>query len=181
MEVLDDFQAEIPQVNMDKLLAAVNIVTTDDFFKRLPRFVQLCNVLTGSALRPHVFDPADANECAWGMTEALLLHTPEEDDNEIFSAEIRYYLGMVLEDEGIRTPPDLLRLALFDTPSGEASFEGALDPEGFAMEFKVQESESEDIKSALKSRLMDLITQLQSVPLTNGDAKDLLQRMRGNL
>lgn len=179
LEFLDDYRAEIPQGNLDKLLAAVNILTTDDFFQRLPRFVQLCNVLTGSILRPRVFDPADASECAWGMTEAVLLYPPDEDENEdLFADEIRYYLGEVLVDEGIRTPPDLLRLAIYPTSSGKATFPGALDPSGFAMEFKVQQDRGEEIKDMVRSKLASLMQQLQSLPLQEGNVSDLIESMQ---
>lgn len=178
LEFKDDFRAEVPQVNMDKLLAATNLLTTQDFFQRLPRFIKTCNVLSGSEMRPHVFDPATAYECAWGMTEALLLRPPEENEEDLFSLEIRYYLGEVLSDEGIRTPPDLLRIAIYPTRSGEADFEGALDPEAFAMEFQVQEDRGKEIKEAVRSKLMALMEELESLPLHDGNVKELLGRFQ---
>lgn len=178
MEFHDDFRANVPQINMDKLLAGVNILTTDDFFRRLPRFVQLCNTLAGSELRPQVFDPASAAECAWGMTEALLLQPPDDDVEDIFDDSIRYYLGEVLVDEGIRTPPDLLKLAIYPTANGEAEFPGALDPEGFAMEFEVQQDRGKEISDMVREKLQSLIKQLSSVPLQNGDVTDLISKMK---
>jgi hypothetical protein len=178
-EFMDDFQADIPRVNLDKLLAAINILTTDDFFQRLPRFIQLCNVLTGSMLRPHVFDPADAAECAWGMTEAILLRSPEDDETEeLFSSDIRHYLGEVLVDEGIRTPSDLLRLAIYPTSTGEAEFPGALDPAAFAMEFEVQEDRNKEIENMVRERLKKLLQRLEALPLQNGDTSKLVERMQ---
>src|SRR5690606_21189804 len=75
MELEDDYNIRIPQLNRDKLFMAISLVTSDDFFCRLRRFIDACNVLSGSELSS-AFDYADAMECAWGMTEALLIQPP---------------------------------------------------------------------------------------------------------
>jgi hypothetical protein len=79
LETEEDFGVKWSNRNFDRLMAGVVLVTTDRFYKDLPDFIALCNCLSGSAASPGVFDPADAAECAWGITEALLLGPPDDD------------------------------------------------------------------------------------------------------
>lgn len=180
MELEDDFNVRIPRLNVDKIVTGVNLLTSDDFFTRPPRFVQMCNVLAGSEMS-RAFDKADAMECAWAMTEALLLVPPEDD--EPFHEEIRYYLGRVVDEEGIKEPPDLLRLAIRSTPSGEADYSGMSlgDPMMFSVEHEIQADRSKEIKEMLNRELQDLFDQLEGLPLQNGNTTGLLKRIQGHL
>lgn len=99
-ELEQHFGAKVPPGNIDKLMAAVTIVTTDLFFTNVRSFIPLANVLAGDEFDPRVWEPADVVECAWGITEALLLDPPDNDNPEPFSDEIRYYIGAVLKEEG---------------------------------------------------------------------------------
>jgi hypothetical protein len=179
-ELEDDYNVRIPRLNQDKLFMAINLVTSDDFFKRPRRFVDTCNVLSGSELS-RAFDKADAMECAWGMTEALLICPPDED--EPFNPEIRHYLGKVLDDEGIREPPDLLRLALRDTLTGNVDYSDMPvdDPEAFSMMYEVQADRSLEIKEMLERELLELFEELKNMPLKHGNTENLLKRIQGRL
>lgn len=180
MELWDDFRARIPPTNLDRLLVAANIVTSDDFYRRVSRFVAFCNVLSGSPLIPGEFDPADSWECAWGITEAMLLSPPE--DEEPFSPEIRAYIGKVLDEEGIYTPPDVLKIAIRDTPSGLPDFSSfGNDPALFSAAFAHQEAKSREIESMLRSNLAELLRQVSSLPLLHGNADRILSSLRANL
>ena len=79
-EIEDDFHLKLPQPNLERLLAAIQLLTTDDFYIALPDFITLCNVLSGGTFDPRHWDPADAVEIAWGVTEALLISPPESDE-----------------------------------------------------------------------------------------------------
>lgn len=183
MELEDDYNVRIPQLCQDKLFVAINLVTSNDFFKRTRRFIDTCNVLAGSELS-RAFDPADAMECAWGMTEALLLLPPEDQDADYeFCEEIRHYLGKVLDEEGIREPPDLLRLAIRPTTTGQADY-GDMpvdDPASFSMMYEVQADRSLEIKEMLERELLELFNELASLPVKNGNTADLLKRIQGKL
>ncbi len=182
LEIQDDFAIdELSKESFDRLMAAIQVVTSDDFYKRLPTFIFLCNVLSGS--NPDAFDPADARECAWAMTEAMLLSPPEQGDENPYSAEIRYYLGAILDDEGIRDPPDLLRLGIRDTSTGHADFSDMSleEPSMFAAEFQMQADKSREIKEMLQTLLRELFDQLEAIELVNGDSNKLLERVQGNL
>ncbi len=174
MELEQDFHIEFPTILSDKLNAGVDILTSDAFFKQPPKFIQYCNVLSGSHPGFGEFDPASAMECAWGITEAMLIYPPDED--EPFTDEIRYYIGKVLHDEGIKTPPDVLRLGQWEEPD----FAGMSidDPEMFQMEFEVQSDESKEISQLLRLGLQTVFRELQTYPFQNGNSRDLLQRVQ---
>lgn len=182
MELEADFNVEIPKQIFDRLMAAIQVVTSDDFYKRLPVFIQLCNVLSGAEYNPQVFDKADARECAWGMTEAMLLAPPDEDDPEPYIDEIRHYLGKVIDDAGIRgEPPDLLRLAIREKPQAGYSDLAETDPDMFRAEFEVNENVGKVIESELERLLGELFDQLSALPLKNGDTHGLLRRIQKSL
>jgi hypothetical protein len=132
-------------------------------------------VLSGSHPAFAEFDPADAEECAWGITEALLLTQPDED--EPFSEEVRYYIGKVLFDEGIKTPPDVLAIGLWDEGAefGDMSVD---DPTMFQAEFKTQEDESKEIEQWLRNRLSAMLREIESIPLEGDGNKNLLSKLR---
>lgn len=172
MELREDFGAEIPPWNLDRLMVAANIATGNDFFRRVTRFIPFCNVLSGSPLIPGVFDPADASECAWGITEAMLIHPPEEE--EPFSEEIRAYIGKVLDEEGIYTPPDVLKIAIRDTPSGLPDFSAlGNDATLFGAAFTIQEAKTKAIEEMLRRNLSELLGQISSLPLLRGRTERL--------
>lgn len=178
MELRDEFQVDLPQVNVDKIMAAINILTSDSFYKRLPDFVVLCNVLADDQFNPLVFDPADSAEMAWAITEAMLLSPPEGD--EPFTDEIRHYIGYMLAEEGLVNPPDVLQIAMYNTRMRDPIAVDADDPEMYAAFYKSQQSKSEEITQMLRRQINELFSELSSLHLKNGDTKELLKRMQGS-
>ena len=180
MELQSDYDIELPGFVLDKLAVATMLLTTDEFFKRLSRFVTVCNVLSGSSLNTNVVDLADAAECAWGITEALILAPPDED--EPFTEEIRRYVGKTLDWEGIKNPPDLLRIAIRDTATGLPDYEGMLsDPDLFDASFDEQLERSNEIETMLRENLIELTEQLAVLPLKTGDTSQLADRVRSTI
>lgn len=177
MELRDDFHVEPTRANMDRLMAAIAVVTTDAFFKDPARFIQLCNVLSGDEFDPTVFDVADVGECAWGITEALLLQPPDDEDPEPFSDEVRHYVGAVLREEGFVKPPDVLGIALDANWSDHVQFEFADDPEMQAAIYKTAADRTDEIETLLRDGLRALFEQLRALPLLNGTADSLYSRV----
>jgi hypothetical protein len=176
MEVLESFGVEMPPINGDKLAAAIDIVTSDNFFRRLTVFNTYCNVLSGTPPDFTSFDPADIYEVAWGLTEALLL-SPAEEDEEPFADEIRHYIGRLVSDAGLLEPPDILRLGIIE-PRYDTMPD---DPDGFADAFKMQAEDSEEVTVWLRERVTLLADQLGSLVLDNGSTDELVRRIRGYL
>lgn len=179
MQVEEDFGVKLPKVNFDKLMAGITVLTTNYFYKNLPRFIELCNALAGDDFDPESFDPADSYECAWGITEALLLCPPDEE--EPFCDDIRYYIGAVLRDEGYVTPPDILKIGLDADFSQQVTHSWSDDPEMFAGIYQKNQDKAAELSDVIRENLMDMMQQIQMLPLKNGDATQLVDKLRRNI
>jgi len=101
---------EIDNEIFGRLMAMIVIVGTDLFYADWQAFVDLCNVLSGQAASPDVFDPADPYEMSWAVVEAALLAPLET--GEAFSEEIRGYMGLSLQEHGFFSAPPPLSMAV---------------------------------------------------------------------
>lgn len=183
-EVEQDFAVKLSRPIFDRLMAGISVLSTDVFFKSLPDFINLSNVLCGDTFDPTVFDPADAGECAWAMTEALMLSPPDDDDEEPFAPEIVDYLAEVIKSEGILTPPDILRLGLKDDAAKlmeSVRYDYSDDPEMFNAIFDMEKSKTDDINLMVKERLSALVKQIESLPLDNGDSSEAVRKLLASL
>jgi len=174
MEIEEDFKLKLPRANFDRLMAGVALLIGDDFYKVLPDFIAFCNIFGGSTYDPSTFDPADAEEVAWGITEALLISPPEPDDEEPFALEVVAYIGAVLDDEGIINPPDVLRIGLRESdPNATIQGEFSDDPTMFASIYEVESAKTSAINQSVRTMLDLLIQQLTTLDLAHGDARQL--------
>src|SRR6516164_2467248 len=69
MELHAELGSEVPAPVYRRLMAALAIRQSNSFFKSMPDFITLILGLCGEA--PTTV--ADAAQCAWGLTEALLI------------------------------------------------------------------------------------------------------------
>ena len=175
MELEQDFHVTLQRNVLDRLMAGILLVTSDAFFKDAKVFVDLCNVLSGAELDPTTFDPADAEEIAWGISEALLLNPPDED--EPFTIEIRKYIGYVLNEEGISSPPDVLRIALRKDAGNRVLSEYGSDPELWDAIRSTESAKADAINQTVRMNLQALQSQLSRLQLENGSVENLLQRL----
>ena len=176
-ELEDDFQLQLPQYTMDKLMAAVTIVTTNYFYKDVTRFIEVCNILAGDEFQPDEFEPADAGEILLAMTESLLLWPPDGEADTDFSEEIQEYIRQVLDDEGILKPFDVLRLAFDNDRAAVVDAEYADDPEMFSAIYDMQESKQNDLKAMLMENVEALTQQLQLLPLKTGSTEQVVKQL----
>jgi hypothetical protein len=177
MELQSDFNLQLARGILDRLMAGIAILTSDRFFKLTPDFIMLCNVLSGSTFDPTTFDPADAEECAWGISEAMLLNPPEEDDP--FSPEICRYIGVVLDQEGIMVPPDVLKIAV-RPEAANVQGDFADDPVMFNAIFDMERSKTDEINAIIREGVQALLRQLSSLVLENGTTEQLIQSITAN-
>lgn len=171
-------RVQLPDRNFDRLMAAVAVLTTDLFFQKADAFASLTNALCGDGFQPAEFDPPEAVECAWAITEALLLDPFDDDDPDDehrFSPEVRRYLGELLRREGFVRAPDVLGLATGLPPAPR--FDD--DPELAAAVAAAQQAREREVEDAVRGGLRDLLTQLEGLRLHgHGDVKDLTQRLQ---
>lgn len=177
LEIEDEFDVELPQLPLDKLLVGIQILTTDRFYKSLPDFISFCNVLSGDTYRPDMWDPADAEEVAWGVTEALLIYPPEDNDNEPFSDEIRAYIGATLDREGLINPPDILRIALRQARVSPSIDDFSDDPTMFNAVYDLEEGKRADIENTIRMRTKMLAAQFRALKLDNGNVEHIVKML----
>lgn len=177
-EINDDHAVKLPGINFDKLMAAIYIITCNSFYKSLPDFIELSNILANHPSTHGTFSPSSVEDTAWGLTEAMLLAPPDDDDQNPFSEEIIGYIEYVCHEEGIITPPDILRLGTRSNALAQkVQYDFSDDPEMFTSIWGMEKSRTDDINNYIKERLMLLFNQLKSLPLENGYAGDLVKKM----
>jgi hypothetical protein len=182
MEIEDDTGADMPAVNFSRLIAAIDLHTTNNFFQSVPDFLQTCVVLSGHAIDEHHMILPDSADLAWGVTEALLISPPEESNENPFTPEITGYIGHVLDTEGILNPPDILRIATRDRELlDRVNYEYSDDPEMFGAINKMEGGKTDDINIVVRGRMMSLILQLQQLPLRNGKLEAIAAKMLQSL
>ena len=162
---------------LDRLMAAISIVTSDDFFQSAARFIPLANVLSGDDFDPEVFDMADPEESSWAVVEALMLHPPDQnqDAGAVFSEEVKGYLGLMLKEYGYMSPP---RWLSFVTVPGNSTRDDIADDPAIANEFFMnQDSQFSGIDTMVHSRLVALAEQLQSLQLASGKTEQFAQHL----
>lgn len=177
LEIEEEFDVELPQLAFDKLMVGIQILTTDKFYRSLPDFVTFCNVLGGDTYRPDMWDPADAEEVAWGITEALLIYPPEDDQPEPFTEEIRAYIGAVLDSEGLINPPDILRIALRQARVSPSIADFSDDPMMFNAVYDLEEGKRNDIEQSIKFKTKLLAAQFKALNLKNGSTEQIAKML----
>lgn len=171
-----DFGIKLPKTTLDKIMAAVMILTTNFFFRDVNKFIELSNILSGDDFQPDEFEVADVLECSWAVFEAILLSPPDKNETP-FSEEIQGYISQVLLDEGFVKPPTILRVGTAPDFSDHVRFNFGDDPEMFSAIYEVQSKKSEEIMSIVRDNATELFQQLSILPLREGDTKDLKDQM----
>ncbi len=174
LEIEDDHNIELPKLVHDRLMTAMRLCQSDEFYKSCPDFIAYCNVLAGTPYSPE-FDPADSLEIAWGITEAMLLRPPAEDDENPFTEEITAYIGQVLDAEGIMQAPDILQIATRGEMDLDVQGEFSDDPQMFNAIYDAEASKTNDINQAMRRSLQALMQQLNTLPLRHGKTVHIAQ------
>jgi hypothetical protein len=173
-EIETRFGVRMPTPNRDKVWSLVSVLTTDLFYHSLETFIPVCNSLNGSEADFDDYDPVTGEEAAWGIAEVGLVDPPEEgqEPGARFSHEIKRYVGLTLQSEGVTTPPPFLKAFVeFDVdPEENAGLNIGPDEHMLAMYAKRQQAERAEIEAYVRSRIEDLIAQLRLLPLRHGDA-----------
>jgi hypothetical protein len=167
-EIKAVYNADIPRTNMDKLMALITILSTDLFYISVEAFSHVANALNGAPANFSVMDPVSPEEAAWAITEAVLNDPPERGEKleDKFSPEVRKFLGVILEDAGILTPPDVLGLAIMRSAAlKQAETSLADDPVMFGGFFSLSQDKSKDIVDYVRTRTQQLVKQLDALPL----------------
>lgn len=175
IELEEDLGIELPQVSLDKLLTGISLLTTDSFYESLPDFVNWCNILAGDTYDPNLWDPADAAEIAWGVTEAAIIAIPSSD--KPFCTEIIAYIQVVLDAEGVNTPPAVLRgCGIKSRPLAADDF--ADDPAMYAGVYDIAAARDNGLQQSVVTAMSTLLTQLSQLQLQNGSTENIAEKLR---
>ncbi len=179
-ELEDTFSIQVPDVNLDKIMAAVMILTTNYFYQDIRSFIHICNVLAGNDFDPTEFDPADPFEMMLAINEAFLLWPPSADSgpDEQFSEEIQEYIRQVLNAEGVLKPIDVFRVAMREDRSSQVAEDYADDPEMFAAVYQTQQDKVGELGTAYLEAMQELTDQLEDLVLQNGSTAELVARLK---
>ena len=172
LQIESDYGVKLSQVNMDKLMAMITALTTNLFYTSAEAFTQVSNALNDSEADFENWDPPTAAEAAWAITEITLNDPPKRREGfaDQFSSDVRKYLGVILAQEGILHPPDVLQIAELDEQGNKNADETfADDPEMFAGFNKLSQTKSSEITGYVRSRVSQLLKQLDELPLQNRD------------
>lgn len=141
-----------------RLMAAIAITHTDVFYNDLGRFIEICNVLSGTPPTPDIFDPADVVEISWAVAEAELLNAGEDLE---FNADIRSYIGQMLYLEGYTSLPPLLHMATMPPRPVIADVEGGHEITGTIVE--AEQDRHKQLRDDLAQNMARLASQLSQL------------------
>jgi hypothetical protein len=162
LELGDRLNVVIEDENFSKLSAVWNLLESDDFYHRLPVFVE---VIGGLAGKPSWGIPTVA-ELTWGVFEANIICPPDtKEEGPIFSIEIETYIQKSAEFFGYTLLPRLLREATPQIPQDDPVGFLTEDPEMYASVMSVQTQERDQLDQALLMEVRRLIQQLRRLDL----------------
>ena len=160
------FGVQMNNLLADKINAALALLATDAYYKDLNSFNTINRVLAFRYADFEEFVPATSDDSAWGVTEASLI-VGKEDQTE-FSDDIRRYVGLLLETEGINRPPAVLEFATFSPEQQDERTLALAEDPAMASMFEIRQiGELGKINKLLADTLKRLITQIGELPLKN--------------
>lgn len=171
LHIIEDFGVDIRQELLDRLFAAMLLTTSNFFYRSLPSFINICNVLSGTSYDPNVFDPADPYETAWGLTEASLIYPAGQE--EVFDDQVTGYISESLAGIGLSNIPKIF-LPYLQEGSLPKVNNDTFEEDASLLEavYANQTSNANDIDLAVQRSLHKLIQQVDLLQLRNGQARD---------
>ena len=154
-----EFDINIDQMTKDKVQAGATVMTTSMFYKSFNVFSVVCNVMSLTGYSTEMLIPPESDEVAWGCTEVKLLdkdYSPEK-----FIPEIKHYTGIVLDQEGVYSPPGILSFAEYPDKNPLTIFDR--DDRFSQMFSKIQSEKKEEFNAAILNRMDQLMEQLENL------------------
>jgi hypothetical protein len=126
-QVTEDFQATMPPLVYDQLMALINVLATDTVYTSVLVFDHTVGALNRAGAEMH--DVPTPEEVAWAVFE-ITANDPDpygqgSDAAWPFAPDIARYVGVVLQDAGLRRAPETLTFATM--PDWAPSADGGAD------------------------------------------------------
>lgn len=173
LDLQDDFDVTVHPAVFNRLMASRSLLLGNQFFASLPDFIRICNILTSGVHSTKSLDLADSHEIVWGITEAMMIAAPDEEDNIEFDAEIVEYIREMLISEGFTNTPGVL-LPILGEGLPAVSFDEYSDDvamsQGLAQNAA---SRTNDLTEWLTERYFLCQQQLLQLPLTKSHRSGL--------
>lgn len=147
--------------NFNKLMAVVEVLTTDHFENSLADFIRICNILADSPT-DGTFDPAEADEIGWSILEVGLLlgRRPE------LNLEIQGYVEEMLRRGGLTMLNSPFDIVVRDPHFAWSGTDRPTDdPDLFELGQAAEDERSSQIATWLRERFERLLTELRQAPL----------------
>lgn len=165
---------DVPSENLDRLQAAMSVLTSNLFFISLEAFNVTCNALNFSTVSGSTFIPADIEDIMWGITEVNLLLGADSNKDE-FSRDIQLYVGKVLESEGILDPPSILQFADMRKMNAVTAAQVSDLPDLSSMFSAGLADTKAELDSWALKRIDDLFTQIGNIKLEASDKQEFTE------
>ena len=167
----------------DKIAAATTVLTTNTPHLDTLTFNNVVQVFNFDTIHPQSFIPADLEDILWGCSEMRLLEGPEDFVSTGFSGEIKEFVGQLLIQHGITTPPSVLEFATIseDMITSRDDTLGT-DSIMFSSYWDAQRANVKDMEDFVMRRTNDLMNQIIRLPLRDMDSdfvknvKDILKQ-----
>lgn len=156
---LEEKYGELPYSVINKLNAAVLVLTSDEYRHRLDRFVLVCNALSAGIIETVT---TDIKNIFWGLVEIELLDpTREQENNFSYSADIIKYVEVLHTFNGLALSPPLLKqTGIYINKLHEVLSDFSDDPETHDLFLDALKSKVAVYEFALVDNLRELSQQL---------------------
>lgn len=159
LQIKEDFEIDLPRRVHDKIMALILCMTSNRVFIEVPVFDEMISALAGQGVG-YEQDVPPVEDVAWACTE-ILLNDPEPTGRPPmpWSSDIRKYVRVVLDDEGMPIAPEALSFAKDTTVKTEENVTGA----DYAATWEIQASRAREVDEWIEARVVLLLDQLQSL------------------
>jgi hypothetical protein len=148
----------------DRIMSGIALLTSNAFFVDLQSFMDTCNALNFGVVMSNTWIPADLDDVLWGVTEARML-LGDDFNVDDFSHDVKRYVGVLLQEEGINKIPSVLNFAEIDDKV-EETFEAYGGDEVMEQAFwDNQQSEKDNLERENNAKLMRMMQQLKALPI----------------
>lgn len=162
------------QRNVDKVNAALGLLTTNLFWQDPITFAVTCRTLNRKA-RVNAAPP-DIEDVLWGITEARLIVGNPDEENEPFSDSIKAYIQQLLKMAGIVTEVPTLD---FIEPRKEPNVYD--DSEQSIAAYDSSRERVDDLEQGLSTKMATMLKQIKDLRMKISEeaAKDLEKILEG--
>jgi len=157
MQLKDDLEVDPPRQVYDQFMALINALHTDMIYRDVPLFDETISALNRQGVGTQQDIPS-VDEVAWAVYE-IRMNDPDpvsRDPKNPWSRDIRKYVRLVLDDEGLQLAPEVLSFA----GSKHIAPESVDDPAYYAGTWNSQQARADEVDQIVNEKAQTLIQHL---------------------